>query len=65
MGETGNGIISETRNVCVRVRFAILLFALPALVFSQGGQRPGQLKVNAKDGQRYAWIRPGTFTVLV
>jgi hypothetical protein len=47
----------------VRLRFAILLFALPALVFSQGGPRPGQLKVNAKDGQRYAWIPPGTFTM--
>src|SRR6202035_2460785 len=48
---------------CLLVKFAILLLALPALVFSQGGQRPGQLKLNPKDGQRYAWIPPGPFTM--
>src|SRR5690348_7745378 len=47
----------------VPVRFSILLLAVPALVFSQDGPRPGQLKVNTKDGLRYAWIPPGTFTM--
>jgi hypothetical protein len=57
----------------VLVRFSVLLFALPALVFfqavlsqnafAQDRPRPGQLKVNSKDGLRYVWIPPGTFTM--
>jgi hypothetical protein len=48
---------------CVLVRFSILLLALPALMFSQDNPQPGQLKVNPKDGLRYAWIPPGAFTM--
>ena len=44
------------------MKFAILVLAFPALIFSQE-PRPGQTKLNPTDGLRYAWIPPGTFTM--
>ena len=35
----------------------------PAPIILDGGPRPGQVKINAKDGQRYVWAPPGTFTM--
>jgi formylglycine-generating enzyme required for sulfatase activity len=35
----------------------------PPLGTIDRGPRPGQIKVNARDGQRYVWIPPGKFTM--
>src|SRR5438046_371314 len=43
----------------------LLVVATSAQVRDAGpiGPRPGQTKVNAKDGQRYVWIPPGKFSM--
>jgi hypothetical protein len=41
----------------------LLARASTLLRIESAGPKPGEVKVNAKDGQRYVWIPPGKFTM--
>ncbi len=43
--------------------YSLIAFLFPTAVVDANGRKPGELRVNPKDGQRSVWVPAGKFVI--